>query len=71
MSNRTRELLGRRVFQAVVSGALGFGVMTAAAEVREARAQDPACNTGQCNGSCRASGAQYGFCDSVGCVCVL
>jgi hypothetical protein len=71
MSVRTSKLR-RRVFSAVLSGALGFGVMTAAAEVRNAYAgNDPACNTGQCNGSCRASGAQYGFCDSVGCVCVL
>jgi hypothetical protein len=70
MSVRTRKL-AERVLSAIVSGALGFGVMTAAAEVRELRAQDPACNTGQCNGSCRATGAQYGFCDSVGCVCVL
>jgi hypothetical protein len=70
MSNRTRKLV-RRVFSAVLSGMLGFGVMTAAAEVREARAQDPACNTGQCNGFCRSTGAQYGFCDSVGCICVL
>ena len=70
MSNRTRKLV-RRVLSAVLSGMLGFGVMTAAAEVREARAQDPACNTGQCNGLCRSTGAQYGFCDSVGCICVL
>lgn len=70
MSVRTRKL-AERVLSAIVCGALGFGVMTAVAEVREARAQDPACNTGQCNGSCRATGAQYGFCDSVGCVCVL
>ncbi len=70
MTVRTRKL-AERVLSAIVCGALGFGVMTAAAELREARAQDPACSTGQCNGSCRASGAQYGFCDSVGCVCVL
>lgn len=63
--------LVRRAFSAVMAGALGFGTLTAVAQVREAHAQDPACNTGQCNGSCRASGAQYGFCDSVGCVCVM
>ena len=63
--------LVRRAVSAVFSGVLGFGTLTAAAEVREARAQDPACNTGQCNGFCRSTGAQYGFCDSVGCVCVL
>ena len=67
----SRRKLGRRVLSAVVSGALGFGVMTAAAEVRQAYAEDPACNTNQCNGFCRSTGAQYGFCDSVGCVCVL
>jgi hypothetical protein len=70
MNVRTSKL-GRRVVAAVMSGALGFGVMTAVAEVREARGQDPACNTNQCNGFCRSTGAQYGSCDSVGCVCVL
>lgn len=61
----------RRVISAVLSGALGFGVMAAAAEVREARAQDPACDTRQCNGFCTSSGAQHGACESTGCVCVL
>jgi hypothetical protein len=63
--------LVRRTISEVFSGMLGFGTLTAVAEAREARAQDPACNTGQCNGFCRSTGAQYGFCDSVGCVCVL
>jgi hypothetical protein len=63
--------LVRRAFSAVMSGALGFGVLSAAAELREARAQDAACSTGQCNGFCTSTGAQYGFCDRVGCVCEL
>lgn len=70
MSIRGNKLV-RRAISAVFSGALGFGTLTAVAEVREARAQDPACNTNQCNGFCRSTGAQYGFCDGVGCVCVL
>lgn len=56
----------RRVISAVLSGALGFGVMTAAAEVREARAQDPACDTSRCDGFCTSAGAQHGSCDSAG-----
>jgi hypothetical protein len=70
MNIRSNKLV-RRAFSAVMAGALGFGTLTAAAELRAAGAEDPACNTGQCNGFCRSTGAQYGFCDSVGCVCVL
>lgn len=70
MNIRGNKLV-RRALSAVLSAALGFGTLTVAAEVREARAQDPVCNTNQCNGFCRSTGAQYGFCDSVGCVCVL
>jgi hypothetical protein len=54
----------------MTGAALGFGVLTALAQPREAQAASH-CNQGPCNASCRASGAQYGFCDSVGCVCVL
>ena len=61
----------RRVISAVLSGALGFGVMTAAAEVREARAEDSACSTKECNGFCRSTGAQHGGCENEDCVCVL
>lgn len=62
--------LVRGSFVAVTAAALGFGALATFAPVREARAADH-CNQGPCNASCRASGASYGFCDSVGCVCVI
>lgn len=66
-----KSRLGRSAFVAMTAAALGFGAVAVVAPVREAQAQAQACNTGQCNGDCRASGGQYGFCDSVGCVCVM
>ena len=62
--------IGRGGFVVMTAAALGFGATMAFAPPEEARASSH-CNQGPCNGSCRASGAQYGFCDSVGCVCVM
>lgn len=68
--NRWISRIGRAGSAAALVAALGFGGIAAAAQVPEDRATDH-CRQGPCNASCRASGAQYGFCDSVGCVCVL
>ncbi|HEX8906930.1 MAG TPA: hypothetical protein VF771_18915 [Longimicrobiaceae bacterium] len=69
MTTRTQGL-ARRGFAVALAGALGFGALAALSPVRQARA-DPACNTRDCRASCIASGAQTGFCDTVGCVCRL
>lgn len=64
------QRLARRGFMLAMAGALGFGALAAVAPVREANA-DPACNTRDCRASCIASGARTGFCDDVGCVCLV
>jgi hypothetical protein len=63
--------LGRGALAAGTAATLGFGAFAALAPVREASARPPACNTQECRASCLASGAQTGFCDTVGCVCRL
>lgn len=56
---------------AAVVGALGFGAAQALASPREARAEPPVCNTGQCNVSCRAMGADSGRCVGDDCACLF
>ena len=67
---RSLARLGKGGFAAATAVSLGFGALMAFSSPREAAAASH-CNQGPCNASCRSSGAQYGFCDSVGCVCVM
>jgi hypothetical protein len=58
------------MFAAAVAAALGFGGAQAFASPGAAEAER-ACNGGQCNRDCRARGADGGFCDQGGCICII
>ncbi|HEU0079517.1 MAG TPA: hypothetical protein VFQ76_17805 [Longimicrobiaceae bacterium] len=62
--------LGRGAASAGMLAVLGFGAAQALAAPAEARAEPPVCNTGQCNVSCRATGADSGRCAGDDCACL-
>jgi hypothetical protein len=59
------------MFAAAMAAALGFGGTQAFASPGTAADAERACSGGQCNRDCRARGADGGFCDQGGCICII
>lgn len=67
MTRRTRQ----GIFGAAMAAALAFGGAQAFASPGAPTEAERACSGGQCNRDCRARGADGGFCDQGGCICII
>jgi hypothetical protein len=68
---RIAGIAQRCAYGVAVAAALGFGTLQATATRALAAPPPPDCTPGQCTAGCKAIGANSGFCDGAGCVCVF
>ncbi|HSU15920.1 hypothetical protein [Longimicrobium sp.] len=66
---RTRSLIRRGAFAAVVAASLGFGAAQATATPAKSDAGFRGCSQNACDMKCAKTG-QTGFCDGRGCRCL-
>ena len=72
MTNGARSRAARVLGALAVTAALGFGGAQVFASPAEATGDGMrACSNGQCSRDCRRAGADGGFCDQGGCICII